>query len=487
MLDRSYIATAVGTGIGITNLDKTIVPVKGTIIDQLCNLSLGNVNMELLFPNNNEVMTDEDITVTLDSNINVGASNEDPHAITINAYVDEVSKYITNHIAAARSIVKPDVIAFQEKVDAFLQRNSFKEPSSLFAIEQVDIPEILNNEVFLDDMQYMKGKEFSKPNTYIRLADKTHDELINVLLTGNRTYDESILTWVTQKPAEFISEAFNAFFTQTGSKTYNPESLKSVQIFEKIEIALVVYLMADKFLSNPETTIDSMNLSQYKAALKETKDYCAGIIINGLSSIFNFNNIKTMVLSKSVNAAGIRTVRVYKPVYNEWLNNGGSPEILFGYAISDKTLTLAAGIDNKKEEFLKDWESYQTFAAAKLRNVFREDYIRFIKNSVNEFLINKNEFINAYMAAGNSNYVEEVRNRVDAYLSARDQDVMTVCYISMDIVAGCIYYFTSAKQILSSIEIYLQEESASKDVREAALLASIEYVAQYLCDQMQVA
>jgi hypothetical protein len=55
--------------------------------------------------------------------------------------------------------------------------------------------------------------------------------------------------------------------------------------------------------------------------------------------------------------------------------------------------------------------------------------------------------------------------------------------LALHIICQCRFYYTEAEFILSEIE-EIGKQNPGIDVREAALIATINYLVDYLCDQI---
>lgn len=401
------------------------------------------------------------------------------HDLEMDAYINQISKLVLQHINYAKNTVKPLVMAFSEAMQNYLQNNKTKEASQEYNIEILRLPAVLKDESFLDTLSSYKDKSILTPDVAFKFTGKTESDLAAMILTGHDRTDKLIVEWMSHRPDGFLEQVWTSFFTSLESSnvsTYSYEDLLRLNAFDKADYALAINLLARKVLNDVQES--DMNLTFYKKIANQYLEYSGALIVDAIKKIDLMIRTKVMIVSAIGNVS-----KVNAEVYGPWLEAGGCPEIILGHLISDNQPSSLTLIDQKADEYKKGWYSYESFY--KSREANRSfDYLKgFIQNKFVE-LLKQMEAIETDYIQKNPAYIEESIKKLDLYLSTiTSKDILDVNTVSLKVMASCRFFFTSSYQILSDIE-EATKANPNVDVREAALLAVINYVADYVANQL---
>lgn len=414
----------------------------------------------------------------------VGSPTElSEHSKAQDAIITDLSKAVQAHISFAKSVVKPHVMNYGDQLKHYLENFAPKSALAEFNIDILDIPVVLKDESFIDSLSAYKGKESLTPDLKFRLGEKTQDELLQLVCVGHERTDQQILEWLSTLSPDFLGNVWASLFTTLEAKELiSFHGLTVLNVFDKINYDLAVYLLSRKLYDQVEDTTDNTSLSAYKNTATQYRDYAGAALVEDLRKILMLTTTRMLILEANPMK---KTVRVNGAVYRPWLESGGSPEVILGVLISGRTGFSQGVIDERKEDYLKEWSSYTTFQTIRENEngfkYFKEYLVNAFNASLQDLSADESEFISK-----NPGYYSIVQQRLAAEIDQMRPDDMAVCYdVALKIVAKCRFYYTSAYNILSDIN-EAGKINPDVDVREAALLAVINYISDYLADQILV-
>jgi hypothetical protein len=179
------------------------------------------------------------------------------------------------------------------------------------------------------------------------------------------------------------------------------------------------------------------------------------------------------------------TITVYEPVYKKWLAAGNSQEALFGMLILKHNYSTTYLIDEHKEELEKAWFNHLSYSTNSIKlsnfNNLLEALALAYKALHTEY---QNEAEKAAMSTSDY-YAVSDRLFNEELKDVRMMDLTDMRALALRLVAKSRYYYSSAYEILSTLDSYC-EDNENLDPREAALLATIEYVARYMAKQLAI-
>ena len=475
-----------------SNLFKTALPIADALCHAGSSLSVkpNTVMTELVqlssLPYDVPLETDEQIDLYPQLLENATTGNDadlTEHSKAQDAIVADLAKVVQAHISFAKSIVKPQVMACGDSLKNYLENFAPKSALTDFNIEILDIPVILKDESFIESLSSYKGKDSLTPDLKFRLGEKSQEDLLQLALVGHERTDQQIMEWLSTLSPDFLGNVWASLFTTLDAKdllSFN--GIAAMSAFDKIHYDLAVYLLSRKLYDNVEETTDNSSLSAYKNTATQYRDYAGAALVEDLRKILMLTTTNMLILETNQIR---KTVRVNGSVYRPWLEAGGSPEVILGAFISGRSGFSRTIIDERKEDYLKQWTSYNTFQTIR-ENENRFKYFKeYLANTFNDQLrdlsADEEEFVSK-----NPGYHTTVQQLATAELDSLRPTDMANCYdVALRIVAKCRFYYTSAYCILSDIN-EAGKVNPDVDVREAALLAIINYIADYLADQIIV-
>lgn len=493
MIKQTSFTAALPAAAALTASSKAISAKPGTVIGELTRLS---APVDLIGSDGKSILTtaaqqhDDDPDVSWFGHmVEVATSSDDlntptKHSLEYDGYVRDISKAVAQHVAHARNIVRPLVTEFAEGFATYAANARPREASEAAKITTLRLPALLKDASFLDTLTPYKDLPVLTPDKSLALNAVSKEELEGLVLIGHDRSDRLITEWLSHQPEYFLFNVWDCFFSKGASDAapvYRFNAITALNNFAKADLSLAIMLIARKIASVVQES--DMSLSAYQTAVAQYVDYAGSMLTDTLNKIAVGIRNKNLIVEKNESKL---EVSVNGEVYPQWLEAGGSPEIILGALISSGSGMSQALIDEKRGEYLRQWSSYSTFyRTQELNNSFKyaKDYLdNAFTMSLQTLTLTEQEFV-----AGTPRFVEQVLERARKHIhdTLKPVDLNDPYAIALDLVAGQRFYYTSAKQILSDIND-ASKANLNVDVREAALLAVINYVSDFVADQITI-
>lgn len=414
------------------------------------------------------------------------------HSLEMDGYISDLSKLVTAHIAHAKNAVKPKVMEMANKLITYKETTANTEPSAKFNIINLVTPGIFKDGLFLDSISGYRDTNILSPDLSFNLPNQSEEELIELISTGEKKTDALILEWLGNMDPDFLTTIWIAAFTKLPLDQGNKElasklafvkgniaDISTSNAFEKADIMLAIFLFARKLVDHVVEGSE-IPLQLYKRTAGQIKDFAGASLANCIKKIDLFISTKQLVLELD---SARYTAKVNGELYKDWLAEGGCPEVILGLIVSGQNIYDQTLIDSKRDALKAQWESYYTFSKTGDINKAFYNFKNHVKDLAGEILENLDEDAKEYIS-GNSTRKEAIikliEDEVDRF---KHQDMDDIQEVALTIVAKCIYCYTSSYNILHDMK-EAAEVNPDIDVREAALLAAVNYIADYLAAQI---
>lgn len=406
--------------------------------------------------------------------ITFNMDNPTQHDLSIQSFTDDLKQAVSSHIQFARNVVKPIVCDYAEKLNNKLQNTEIVPASDQFTISVYDEPEPFSDVVFEESVSHYRDMRVVNPELTLTVKGFEDNELLEYILTGDAEVDKNITAWwLRVQPYKSPATIIDMF-------TPN-QVLSSLSLTDKLDYVLLAYLVSNA-LYNKQDRIDGeeQGLNSSRSICAAYRDLYGSMLVRTIDQLRMY--IKNSMLILEMNA-GKKTVVVQGDVYRKWLEKGGSPETLFGLIVSNSNYRNAQQIQDNIEKLNREWQSYNLFWINSQTNR-RLDVVKDIaKLTFREIMVDltaeEQEYVNSH-----SDYMTRVNQRLDVIVdNLKLSDVNDVNHLAMKLVCNCRFYYTDAESILSEIE-EIAKQNPDIDVMEAAMIATIHYLVDYMCDQL---
>ena len=409
------------------------------------------------------------------------------HSLQLNGYSEDLGKLVIQHVSYAKNVVKPIVVTMAEQITTYLENNSAREAGSEYCVQIYDTPAPLKDEAFLSSVVQYKDSSAIVPNIALDLPSKNREEILALMLFGHDKTDKLIVEWLSSIEMEdpnFLEHVWFSFFSKEANDNSGYTSFTSLgskNIYTKVNFALAIYLIARKIYDEVQEG-SSLDLNVYKNAVAQLRDYGGGSIAVCLNRIALNNS--TGILIVELNQI-LKTVSVNGDVYREWLTKGGKPEVILGALISNFNSFSLTAIDGKAAELEAKWNSFCNFYRTAESNKAFSYYKDFLQMKFYEMLSTLDQSEIDFKTQ-NAQYDASMKKLLLAEIDSLKTDSMEKPYeVALTLIAKCRFGFTGAYGILYDIN-EIGKVNPNIDVREAALIATINYIADYLTEQIAI-
>jgi len=390
---------------------------------------------------------------------------------------DSIALIVKNNLKLTRTVINPLISEAVDKTNEFVE-NSRSVKSTIVSIKPIFFESIFDSAVLTD----MVERYNNTPSVEVKLeygitTVETKEELLEIALTGSSVLDGAIEELFNSISDIFVIKVFNEIFSNTSMvrKGKLLETIKSYTVSERKVVALLIHLFARKLLQTPkkESNIDlSTHRSYVSEILAQSGAYVYKVLSNREKAIANRQLISVWPVGLDSLGESKIVIEVNGDIYNNWLDQGGSPETIFGSFVSERTRSYTELLE-KKEMFENQWE--KRLRGIKTTNRFNslKYTLEGLERSISNIIKEMDEEI---LPVGRDVLQNRLRQKISTLTGPIHERVYeTAIYL----VCDTIFPHTQAFNILQAIN------ASSKDfpeieAREAALYATIEIVSNWV-------
>lgn len=418
--------------------------------------------------------------------------SETQHSLKIDALATDLAKFIQAHISHARTVVKPLVLDLLAKMDEYQRSAKPEEPAGRFCIEQGQVPAVLLDETFLA-MGLENYVGVKKDPARFPAAMAKPESLMEIINLGNERLNKMVQAWLQEKDPQFLEfvfiHEFGAYVDLAQPQWKNfKEKYRSLSqyhtepasVYDRLDVALATYLLSTGLMEHVQKT--PLSLTDYRSHLRKVIDYAGVSVLRCMATING--QIQSQIMVTYAEPSKYR-MAVHKEIYQAYLTEGGCPEALLGMLVSGEVTYLKKIIHEKKEPLCRFWENYLMLAESGIRKTYLENFRQFVintvLNSMEELTESEKEF---------TQNVPDLKSKVFELLKAEltkidHRLIEDLPHTALHAVAKCRFYYTSAYTILNGIQ-EVSKQNPEIEVREAATLSAIAYLAEYYATQLSL-
>jgi hypothetical protein len=402
------------------------------------------------------------------------------HTDELGAMVSVIAKAVQGHLNFARSVVSPVVQALVKEVEEDIKALPVN-LQYVLQIKVIDPAEPLLEPVFEEMIHAFKDISYMPIEGYLSLAEKSGSEVLELLGTGDKCCDDAIALWGSKTGDAFFQHVWDCVFTASPTKgRFNSLIADNAT---GTDAALTVFLLCKKLYDTPPEGTN-LALPAYNEMVGRLRDQAALRLHHAYEEYARNSSTGLLIRSYS-----LTEVQVNGNVYRKWLEGGGNTAVLFGSVLSSRPSRFVSDLDEGAGQFLSTWEQHNFLLSTSERNKrfarYKEILHGRLLGVVGADLQNCFAHLRPGMPADTNmpEYLVFLKN-ADAFVdSVNESDFKNLWSLSLKAVCQSAFYYTGAESILGGIERACQC-NAGIEVREAALLSLVDYVVDYVCDQM---
>lgn len=429
---------------------------------------------------NNSTITGIDSSDNIIQKISLESDNY-VHNDVMDELIGNVSKAVCSHIDFAKNVVNPaikDVVAHLAKtVDSYNTETVIN-----MKIERVTMPDFLKNSGIKGDIEGYSSagvRKYIEPDGVLKLPAVEMDQLPDAIMTGGGNVDTSIGTWLAGRSEGLLHEVWENFFGDP--KDHRRSSVSMIAYLNDtswgVDRAIAVFLMARKLSINPPKKNDVAFRSLVKQFL-EVSSYRLSAFIKKIELAEKSNQI-ILSIDQVKNV-----IKVCSSTYLPWLDQGNTPEVIYGAAVLGGNNYTADKLAQKKTELLKAWTVHRSAVNSSHRNSYYANYIKALRdgfyNSMKTMLESEREYHQS-----NSHAMGTISNLLETELREVSVDDRKDHYRTVTrLVTKARFFYTDSFRFLSTVDSLTKNNDHT--LEEALNVATIEYVADYVSGQILI-
>lgn len=487
MLNKLTTRIAANVGSGLVSRSLHVVAKPSTLLAELCGTvrSIDNAGVHLY--------DEGDIAERLCSATEGSRSLDDKsyvnsdHDSLMDNYIAELTQLVQGHVHYARNVVNPRVTAFY--TDIIQRSNEFKYRTAedFFSVIYYKPHDIFESNLFANEMNIYRDMGTGKKHEPFNLSGVFQDgfDLAEYLKIGDTELDMMIASWVG---GHDLGKLVGYVNTPAETYHYNNEDL--------LDLSLVNYLFYRNLSARTDLNvgIPSATLSIRAAA---SRDYFGALAWSCLNNYRRFVKLG-MVFGPDTQckfsylAQEPLRVKIYEENFDKLAEAGIPVEVLFGYlanapATANPNITVDEVIAGH-EAFLKTWNTTKSMYMLSVQKDTLNLMQSFIRMAWDKSITDLTEEEQAFVQQ-KPDYFEAVgrdASKIIGDLTLADvTDNERLELVALNLIAKVRFGFTNAYAILNETNNILKSDPEMKPT-EAALYAVVEYLIQFVKEQMEV-
>lgn len=457
-----------------------IIPKSDSLLGQLNNLAYTGMDGK----------TPESVsTAQLVAELTVDtAQSSSAHTGAIGAMIDELSPKIVSHIAYVQNVVKPRFLQVQEALQKTVDDLQSQSVAANFDVVQINLPALLDDEAFLGLMSRFAEPGISPRSNLATLPVLTFQQLLDTMAVSSRSTDALTKQWLAQKGEDWLLGVYTAFFASGNmpAKLQSSDSqyglgvlgLERMPSLQRMEVAMAVFLLSRGFLDAMPGNMDGigMSLPQWRDNMDTYSRYAAQQFTLANKQVSTMRQAGTVVVGVSDSN---QRVMVLSDTYSAWLGAGGTVETLLGAVISERSSTYtAADLTNNSKDYDAVWGNYASVGESTRQVRMRR---ALISTAASLFAIqaalpvDEERGLDTLVNPNSPKRQQAVQDYLDSLTTEQLQDSTEVALV---LIAKMRFDYTPAYSFLS--DMLRAQKSGCKDPQEAAGVAGLNYVCDYL-------
>lgn len=393
------------------------------------------------------------------------------------ATMDETIKLLTQSVSFVLNHTRNTVLPLIKQVAGDTQK--YMDEVAEGSLAPLDVvpyyfKNIWNSPVFQD----LVTRYDNIPFTHVQLRGGAiecdcGDDVSQLLLTGAGMFDEEVREFVKSVGADQVKKVWDVLF---GGQATSTDVILGTR-YDRFDMNAIAFLMARRMSMDVPKGINM--------GLPEWKEYVASIVqAAGIACTLAYRTRDTdmrtnrLIISAPVGDNPRGSIIVVGDVYDRFLKEGGSPEVLFGALYSNEPRTYSALLQ-QAEFHCKVWKRVNTLNRTNLSFERYRAMVEGLRLAVAKVI---NEMAEDDLPAPR----KELHDRLNERLThVKQKDMEDIYHVSRKAVCRVIFPHTDAEKMLLAIDA-ASEANPELDPREAALIATIEYISQWLASLIQV-
>lgn len=385
---------------------------------------------------------------------------------------------VSGNLSIARNVVNPAIKKVVDEVNAAVDADSTTLTRPMNVIPLFYKP--IWDSAMLPSLAGRHAGQFNDDLVLRPLGLAVPESLDAIFVTGVPSIDAELSVFAKSLDPSYVaqiwSETFGAGASTLASVLYAPLGTPA-GVYGRIDAAIIVYLAARYIGENVPAGVN-MDLGRFRGYATEIMARAGQGIMSNLQR--RSRDIQRGLIVVSVPRGAQGNVYVLADSYNRFLANGGSPEVVFGAVIGNRVADLAVEMDPAlMAALLQDWKRTQVLLTQQALYRRQDSMVRALAVAVSRLIVDLPEDQRIVPAA---KMQDMLKAQIQKLANFKQEDLWAV---ARSLVCGSVYAHTDAEAVILAIDS-AATANPDLDIREAALLGTIDYVVQWLVEQVVV-
>lgn len=400
----------------------------------------------------------------------VAADGVSEHSAQMSRWVGVIAQTVSGDIERTQSVVMPLIKSVHADLIAELNAAISRSATPYTIVPDV-LPEIFQNSA----IQSMTNDFASEPIVELPVQTGfpilTSEQLLSVLTTKVGHLDEAVAAYLAALPEGTVEKVWGTVFGSQSRFVSLTDLLNNQDNPEHRQIVILTFLLARGLLSSGPPEGVNMEANEYKLQLTRIMHQAARSIYR-INSQYERQASLGIVVTNYPREARSGAIRVNSASYNKWLSEGGTPEALFGSLMDDRATTREA-LSAKRDAYASIWAKEERLLQMKAK---ADNFNRTV-SALKKCMVSK---ITDFDTSETGISLQVLDSRLMTALErVTDAQIADLVTLVRDVVCDVMFPHTHAKKIITNID-NIGKENPTLDIREVALLASIDYIVEWI-------
>jgi hypothetical protein len=409
------------------------------------------------------------------------------HDLVMDEVSDVIAESVKNNLSLAKDVVNPIVKKVLADVEEREKALAITTPTQI-EILPVNYQPIWNSPVLTE--MVARYQEIEPKAVQLTLSvpyDTSRAALLELAKTGASRFDQEISELFDSVSDEELKQVYTLVFS-SGPGEKQARLLSDVvnvsditNLHNRQAVPILIHLWARKLLQEPPEGVAD-GIGAYRSYLADIVSQSGRAITAALRRRENAAQSKQLVGAwpAGLDQLGLKPITIYVngDVYTNWLEAGGEPDAILGSFITNQERGYTALLEGK-DGYARDWaRQYRILSTTQ-----RQDRINTTINSLRQAMAG---VINTLESDALIVPRETLHRQLEVVLGKLSGHFYNDLYVCVrKVVCETLFPHTLSLKILSAID-RVAEEYPNIEVREAALLATIEVVSLWIAKLCRV-
>lgn len=324
------------------------------------------------------------------------------------------------------------------------------------------------------------------PNNYPELPV---DKILYRLQTGVKALDEDVTAWVNDVGTEFVVNLYNNFYRVNPGKRRDTVSLTSTEldILGGRDALIGIYLLGNG-LSRSLPDGVAVELTRLEMQMAQWLQQVGARLTANLEGRERAVKSKQLVvrypggaaLASTADPSILNAIVVNNDVYKEFLEEGGSPEVLFGSYLTNQSYSYSELLA-RSNDFTNAWNRelalIKTRAASNKLEIVRKAIHASIATIINRDADQMEGF------GGRPALHEKLAVQVNNLYLGDLTDIYTTV---RGVISRLLFENTDVPKVLSAMAAATDKDESNESIRHVAAAVTLDLIVEWLCKMASV-